>query len=444
MFHFFWMCFCIIVLTSCTKAPFIDDGSVSDLVQERIDTSVEWHSYQNCAIQQFIKCELQNPLSAEKAIQIALLNNPHIQALYEEVGISYANLVEAGLLSNPMFELELRYPQESHLHTNIEYLITTSILDVFLIPLRTKYAAIELEQTKLKISHEILNVAFDVRETFYELILERERRALYKNLLELAGISKEIREQQYRIGNINVLEMQSMNAKFQEAELQFLNSNKTVVALEEKLNRLLGLYDTFCLKLPRTLEYEKHNLDLCHLEETALTKRLDLQVLQMELSKLQSQLSLKEWWTYTQLKAGIAGERDPDGTNLIGPGFSGEIPLFNNGQAARLRLFAEIRKAEDRVDELKIKILSEVREAYQLVTIYLNIMQDYEEKFLPMYKDILASSEQLYNVMGIGIDELLESKRNEFLAFQTYVEAKKHYLIATVQLKRALDGYLEE
>lgn len=372
-----------------------------------------------------------------------MLNNPKVQATFENLGIARADLVEAGLLSNPSFEIEVRYPHVKGLKTNIEYLIISSILDVFLIPLRTRLATTEFEQTKLKVSKEILDLAFEVRETYYELVAERKRIQYILSTVELASIISDISSKQAFIGNVNALEFQLSQAHFLEAELELFRSQAQIVRLREKLNRLLGFSNDVCLILPENLpEVDYFGFDLCALESMALEKRLDLQVARFEIARLSQMLGLKDWWTYTNLKAGLAGEREPDGANLIGPGFSGEIPIFNYGQAARMRLFAELRQAKDKLAALEIKIVSEVREAHKLLMSYLKIINDYQNCLLPMQGKILASSEQLYNVMGIGIDKLLENKRQEVVATQNYTENLKKYLVARVELDKALGGYL--
>src|SRR3954468_15658129 len=40
------------------------------------------------------------PLTADAAVQVALLNNATLQATYEDLGIAQADLVQAGLLKN--------------------------------------------------------------------------------------------------------------------------------------------------------------------------------------------------------------------------------------------------------------------------------------------------------------------------------------------------------
>lgn len=434
-----------LLTTGCSKIPPTDDGFVTCTVANRIDSQAEWRQggYKDEEVQTFIKCAAANELTADTAIQIALLNNPKIQAIFEEIGIARADLVEAGLLSNPSFSIEVRYPHIKGLQTNIEYLITSSLLDIFLIPLRTRLAATEFEQTKLKVSNEILNLAFDVRETYYELASEKKKISYIQSVVELTSISSEIVSKQINIGNVNTLEFQLSQSRLLEAELELAKSQAEIIRLSEKLNRLLGFNEDVCLIIPDYLdEIDYQGFDICTLESIALEERLDLQVARFEIARLGRMLGLKDWWTYTNLQGGLAGERDTDGTNLIGPGFSGELPIFNYGQAARMRLFSQLRQAQDRFAEQEIRVRSEVREAHKLLMSYLKIISDYQNRLLPMQGKISASSEELYNVMGLGVDKLLENKRMEVVANQNYTESIKQYLVARVKLDRALGGYL--
>ena len=434
-----------LVASGCTRYPQADNGQVSSIIATRIDKRVEWH--QECFDDQIngsVQCLLENELTPDSAIQMALLNNPKIQAFFEELGIARADLIEAGLLSNPSFEIEVRYPHVRGLRTNIEYLITSSLLDIFLIPLRKRLAATEFEQTKLKVSDKILNLAFDVRIIFYELVLEMKKVNYTKSIVELTSINRDIISKQIRIGNVNALEFQLAESRFMEAELELSMSQAEIIRLKEKLNRFLGLTKDFYLILPEDLpqEIDCRGFDLCTLEAIALEERLDLQVARFEIARLSRLLGLKDWWTFTNLKGGLAGEREPNGANLIGYGFSGMLPIFNYGQAARIRLFAQLRQAQDRLTELQIQILSEIREAHKLLMNYLKIVNDYRNGLLPIQRKISVTSEELYNVMGMGLDRLLENKRQEVVANQNYTESMKKYLVAKVDLDRALGGYL--
>lgn len=440
--------FCFLsALPSCTPLPPSGEEEVSCWIEERIDSQTEWRQgqCQDPAVSAWIQSALSQELNPDRAIQIALLNNPQVQSLFEELGIAQANLVEAGLLTNPAYEVEIRYTGKRRLHTNIEYLITTSLLDAFLIPLRQSLAATEFAQTKLQVAHAILDLAFQVRETFYEAVYEARNLEWLREILEIVSIETEVVFQQSLAGNINALDLQITQTLLLETELDVTQAQASLISKKEKLNRLLGIAEEACLNLPDHLseEIDGQTYEVTALEHLAEETRLDLQAACYELKRLSQMLGLKDWWTYTNLRGGIAGERDPDGLNLLGPGFGGEIPLFNYGQAERMRLTAEWRQARNHLDELWIRILSEVREAYALVVNARDRTLAYRDRLLPLQIQVLASAEALYNVMGLGIDQLLETKRKELDTKRRAMESQKEYLLARTQLDRALDGCLE-
>jgi cobalt-zinc-cadmium efflux system outer membrane protein len=434
----------MLTLSGCKRYPQADSGQVSSIIAKRIDKQVEW--YRGCPSDQInikIQLLLENELTLEGVIQIALLKNPKVQAIFEELGIAYADLVEAGLLSNPDFALEVRYPHKKTVVTNIEYLVTATFLDIFLIPLRTRLARAELEQAKRRVTNEILSLAFEVRQTYYELLSEIQKIKYTKSIVELTSIQEELISRQHIVGNVNRLDFQQVQARFLEANLEIAKEQATIIRLQEKLNKLLGLSEDVCLilsEIPQNFEY--HGFELCALEFIALSERMDLQEAWFEVIRLRRMLGLKNWWTYSNLKAGMAGERDPDGLNLVGFGLSGEVPIFNYGQAARMRIFAQLRQAQNLHAELEIRIRSEVREAHKILMTNLEMINDYRNRIIPLQNEISITSEELYNVMGLGIDRLLENKRRELEVNRNYFEIIKDYWVVRVQLDKALGGYL--
>lgn len=431
--------FCVLSF-GCTKISPLDNGLVG-LIDSKIDKRVDWNQ---CGVRDYLQELMNFPLTSESVVQIALLNNPQIQALFEELGVAQADLVEAGLFSNPIFEVEVRYPHAKKFKTNIEYLVAATFLDIFLVPLRKKVAEAEFEQIKRKVAHEILNLAFEIRAVYYELLAEQQKMQYTTSIVELTSIHEEITSRQNLIGNVNSLDFQQTRARFLEAKLEIAKEQNQIIRLKEKMSRLLGFNEELCLIFPNELpeEIDYQGFDLCLLESMALKERMDFQEAQFEVIRLSRMLGLKDWWAFTNIKGGLAGERDPDGLNLIGYGLSGEIPIFNFGQAAHLRILAQLRQAQDRYEVLKIRILSEVREAHQLLMSHLGMIHDYQNEIIPLQTQILESSEELYNVMGLGVERLLENKRQELVVYKNYLDILKNYWIARVQLDKALGGYL--
>lgn len=426
----------LILISSCTRVP---DSAVcvSELVGERVGKMVQWNEC--CDIQGFLEQEL----TVDAAVQVALLNNPQIQATFEEVGISQADLVEAGLMSNPVFDLFIRYPNKKHFVADIEYSITASFIDLFLIPLRRKVALADLEKVTLLVSNKILDLAFEVEQTYYQLQAARQELRVTESIAEIIKIHSEIVLRQENIHNVNQLQLQQIQAQSLSAELEVVRVQSEIVHLKEKLNKLLGLCENRKLFIPDSFpEVDYEGLPLNRLECVAFEERLDLQAARFEVLRLSRSLGIKQWWVYTEGRIGLAGERDADGLNTLGPAFAGAIPIFNYGQAARMRLRAQLRQAQDRLNSLEIQILSEVREAHQLLMNHLRIIQEYQEQILPLQDQILQSSEALYNVMGLGVDRLLDNKQQEQLAYKNYIASMRNFWMARVQLDRALGGKL--
>ena len=431
-------------ISGCTKTQRSDDLYVSSAIERRLDKKVLWSK--GCTKEQIesrIQTLLQEELSIDDAVQISFLNNPHIQAIFEEIGISQADLVEAGLFSNPVFDLFVRYPDKKNFVTNIEYSITASFIDLFLIPLRVKVAKAELEQTTLRVTNEVLDLAFEVEQTYYQLQAARQELNYTRSIVELSSIQSEIATRQRDIANINSLDFQQTQSRFLQSKLEITTIENEIIRLKEKLNKLLGFSGDIEWAIPNELpEIDYQGLPIESLESVSLRERLDLQIARFEVLRLSRMLGIKQWWVYTKGYVGIGGERDPDGLNTLGPAFSGEIPIFNYGQGARLRLQAELRQAHDELATLEIRILSEVREAHKLLMNNLEVIKDYRDQIIPLQNKILASSEELYNVMGLGIDHLLEAKREELLVYSKYVLSLRNYWMARVQLDRALGGKL--
>src|SRR5688572_16303491 len=53
---------------------------------------------------------LDRPLDAMRAVELALLNNASLHARVEELGLAHAELVQAGLVSNPRAHASFRFP----------------------------------------------------------------------------------------------------------------------------------------------------------------------------------------------------------------------------------------------------------------------------------------------------------------------------------------------
>jgi cobalt-zinc-cadmium efflux system outer membrane protein len=92
-------------VAGCTQVPKgAGFNDVKNLVEQRVDYRIHWNQETEAdrEVEKAIDELLKNKLTAEAAVQIALLNNPNLQAVYEDLGVTQADVVEAGLLENPV------------------------------------------------------------------------------------------------------------------------------------------------------------------------------------------------------------------------------------------------------------------------------------------------------------------------------------------------------
>lgn len=140
-------------------------NDLSETVRARTGRRVQWNrgSAQDAEAESYFHAQLQRPLTANAAVQIAQLNNHELQATYEEIGLAQADLIEAGLLKNPLFDFQRRWPGQA-----LEADILGEFIDLLFLPLRKRVAAAQLEAAKLRVGAEILKTIADVRVAFYE------------------------------------------------------------------------------------------------------------------------------------------------------------------------------------------------------------------------------------------------------------------------------------
>lgn len=153
------------VFGCASVSPRVGLDEVEQAVGSRAGTRVHWNQDgpEDAEVKQAVEAMLEKELFVEDAVQIALLNNSGLQATFEELGVAQADLVQAGLLKNPVFAGHVRFSDKSGEATNTEFSVSQDFLDLLLRPLRKKLAAAQLEQAQLRIGDAVVSLAAEVR-----------------------------------------------------------------------------------------------------------------------------------------------------------------------------------------------------------------------------------------------------------------------------------------
>lgn len=418
-------------------------------VSNRTGQTVRWmrDDVERGQIEEAVEILLQTNLTAQTAVGIALLNNRSLQAAFEEIGISMADLSAASRLRNPQFEGFWRLPAHGPSVVNAENSLAQDFLDLLTLPVRKKIAARNLENTKLRIAHRVLSLAEQVQSAFYTVQAGEQLTNRLAIIVEVNEAGADVAKRQHNAGNINDLDLHNQQAVYAESRLDLARAQTRLRANREKLNRLLGLWgkQTVWQTEGTLLPLPDHELSLENLETLAVRQRLDLAAARGEFVNLQSALKLKKsvrWLPGASL--GFNAEHDLDHSWVLGPSLSLEVPIFDQGQPEIARLAADYRRAARNFEALAVNIRSEVREARDALIASRDAADYFQKILLPQRQRILRETLLQYNAMQLGNLVLLLAKERQALSEREAIEALRDYWIARARLESALGGRLSE
>jgi cobalt-zinc-cadmium efflux system outer membrane protein len=440
----------VLVLAGCAQVPKeAGFGDVESLVGHRVDYQLTWNQGTEAdqEVEKAIGKLLETELAPEGAVQIALLTNPNLQAVYEELGITQADVVEAGLLENPVLFGQVRWPDKSEDSNNYELGITQNFLNILMQPARKKLSAIRFEQTKLHVADEVIRLVAEVRKSYFSALGARNIRDLSHEITVAAGSSFELAQRLHSAGNIGDLDLAKEQALYEQARLDLANREAALFDAREHLTRLMGLWGPQAQwRLPEQLpDIPAHEMPLEPLESMAIENRLDLAAERKEVEALAQALGITIDWRWVgQIEVGVSTERETDRTWVTGPSLAIELPIFNQRQADIARLEAQLRRSQKRLTAQAIDIRSEVRSLRNRLILQRNVVDHYRRTVLPLREKIVDLTLKEYNFMLTGAFDLLAAKQQEFATYQKYIEAIRDYWIIRADMQRSLGGRLPD
>lgn len=434
----------VALLVGCTHVPRDGDFSeVKRLVGERIPQKVHWYQggEEDAQVKAALDDLLKEPLTATSAVQIALLNNYSLQSEYENLGIAQADLVQAGLLSNPVLFASIRFPKGGNGGNNLEFEIAKEFLDVLLRPARKRIAETEFERAKLRVSNAVLDLAAEVQSAFYRIQGNQQLVEIQNVATDAAQASYELAQRFDEAGNISELELALERSAAADMSAELLHARANLQGSRDALSRLLGLtgVDRHWSLGHRLPELPDSDLDQEHVEEVALNQRLDLAAAKKEIAQLSEALEITRKYRWIGgATFGVSTEREPDGGRVTGPNFSIEIPVFDQRQAEIARLESLLEQSKSRCAALQVAIQNDVRAAVHRISAARNLSEYYRDELVPAREQVVKFTQQEQNYMLVDVFELLFSRQQEILTYRGYIDSLAEYWIARVDLARVI------
>ena len=432
-----------LLLTGC--ASFSQDGgfgTVSNLTKERTGQSPSW---QRSAVETDTAtarvAELwKQPLTADSAVEIALLNNRALQASYSELGVAESDLVRAGRLANPSFSFGRLGGGSA---VEIDRTVLFDVLGLFTLPLARQVEQGRFEQTQLQAAHETVGVAGEARKAFFEAVTAQQLVGYFRQVKEAADAANELAKRMAAAGNFNKLAQMREQSFYSDATAQLARAQHQAVATRERLTRVLALGgDQLDFKLPDRLpDLPSAPAEPKDAEQTAMEKRLDVLMAKHATEATARSLGLTKTTRFVNvLNVGYQNQSNTGESRRNGYETELELPLFDFGSARVARAEATYMQSVNRMAQVAINARSEVRESYSAYRTAYDLAKHYRDEVVPLRKRISDENLLRYNGMLASVFDLLADSKDQIASVAGAVEALRDYWVAETHLQSALTG----
>jgi outer membrane protein TolC len=432
-----------VLLAGC--ASFSPDGGfdkVSELTKERTGQAVSAQRTDTDAqtaagrVAELLKA----PLTAESAVEVALLNNRGLQARFGGLGVAEADLVRAGRLKNPSFSFGRLSGGGS---VEIDRSLLFDVLGLLTMPVAKEVGQLRFEQAQYQAAFDAVSMVADVRRAYFDAVAAQELVKFYQQVKETAEVSNELAKRMLQAGNFNKLTQMREQAFYADATVQLGRAQHQGTVDREKLTRLLGLSgEQLDFRLPERLpDLPKEATVPQDAEQTAMEKRLDVQMAKRSTEATARSLGLtKATRLVNVLDVGYQNRSESGSPRSNGYEIELELPLFDFGSTRAARAEATYMQAMNRTAEVAINARSEVREAYSGYRTAYELAKHYRDEVVPLRKRISEENLLRYNGMLISVFELLADAREQVAGVTGYVQALRDFWVAETNLQTALTG----
>ncbi|NKB43862.1 MAG: hypothetical protein GKS03_06240 [Alphaproteobacteria bacterium] len=433
----------LLILSGCAApdpdAAFRDLGQ---LVDSRLPEPVTWRTGgpEDAAVDKRIDEILATTLSETSAVQVALLNNRKLQARYAELGIAQADVVQAGLLQNPVFEIMVRPSTEDG--TNIELGLTQNFVDLLMRPALKKIAEAEYDAVRLELAAHLVAFVGDVQATYYDHVGAKAEHAVVVEMAITEQDAADLSTAFHTAGNISDLEHAEHLANAAELRAELYEAETAMKESRIELALLLGVSPSDQWIVPSRLSpLPEATVRLAGLEDRAVRKRFDLSAHRSELQAALEELGFEKGFRlFEEGDLSVSAEREPDGAWLIGPALELPLPIFDQGQARVAGAALAVRGMRDRLLAEEREVRADVNMTSDAMTLARARSDHLRNTLLPLREEIVQLTLAEYNYMLESPFQLLETQQNTNETYRDYVEALTDYWVARAKLRASAGG----
>lgn len=369
---------------------------------------------------------INDGISEDEAVAAALWNNAALNELLAQLGVSRAQLYDAGLITDP--QLILFFPLGPK---QLEFTLYQSVDAIWLRPVRQRAAELDLCELSRQMIQNGLNTARDARTAHANLLLAQNRAELTAEGLRLRESIAGLADKRLEAGDISELEVLATRIDALTIEAAAVAAVQDVTLAQEQLRVVMGV-DLNEMQLVAVSD----GIDGLPIDDKetlvamAHAMRPDLRAIEIRKAAAlrRVQLARKQFIT-------LDAVYDANGEGLegfeSGPGLRGTIPIFNGNKGKVAVAEAMVQQVDRQYSALRDQIELDVRTAVVRLEQALEQRRLITEQILPVLTDAQELAQR--NFEGGGVPY--------FLVLQTttqYVDAQLNLAAANATVRIAL------
>lgn len=433
-----------LALAACAAAPTDDADALHQAMQQRAgahepappqDDGDETHAA--------VRDLLREPLTDDAAVRIALLHNRRLRAVYVRLGIARQDLVQAGLLRNPVLGGDARFLFDGG--TEIEMGLAQPFVDLLYRPLRVRMGEAEFAAAQALLTDELLAVVFAVRRGATALRAAEALAALQRQELAAAQAGHELAAALHAAGNVADRELAAHRLAESRARLDLAAAELAAREAKEPLQRVLGLWgaDTQWSLAGALPDDPLAGVDLADAESRAVAASLALAAFRGRADALANLAGLRRWEGWLPDGAlGVGAVREPGGEWGLGPRFSFTLPLLDDRSTARQRAELQLQQALLETEQLAVEIRSAARLLRDRATLLAERSAFARDRHLPHREQHVKAVVQHYNAMQVGAFDVLDARIAQLHDEREQVTLRRDAVFARLDFERLLAGGL--
>ena len=388
-------------------------------------------------------------LALPQVIEISLQNNGELKSFRDEKGIREASKTRAGLLPNPVLDVE--GGTGALTGSSAENSLGIGVSQEFLLAgkrdKRLTIAERELEAFRWQLADRERVLSYEVMTAFYDAMLAEQRLKLTDRSIELNRQLLDVTKDRLAAGDIPELEMNLAKVELTRSEGTRIEVERELLQSRARLFTYMGLPSGETPAIAGALDNNfSLTKSLADLKQLALGHRPDLKALEAEKSRGDADIALAQSEAIPNLTAGLAFKREAtsievnsvenkDTDYLIGIKLSMPIPLFDKNQAGVQEARAKLNSTESRKTAATRNVEREVETAYISVLNADKVLSLYKTNIIPQLEENLKLTQEAYRLGEVGILSVIQEQKKFFEVSDGYLTALHARQLALVKLE---------